>query len=118
MTMTTATKGVPVVLTGQALRSLRDSGYSIAAAFGEVIDNALEANANSILIRMDEREERGKAHVHRVAFVDDGTGMDEHTLQHYPQIGFSTRYMRTDTIGKFGVGAKLAALNFGKRIDI
>ena len=26
--------------------------------------------------------------------------------------------MRTDTIGKYGVGAKLAALNFARRIDI
>lgn len=31
---------------------------------------------------------------------------------------FSSRYMRTDTIGKYGVGAKLAALNFGRKIDV
>ncbi|MEU7003254.1 ATP-binding protein [Nonomuraea sp. NPDC046570] len=112
---------VPVVLTGQALQSLRDSGYSLAAAMGEVIDNALEASANNIIIRMDEVTPTGrskKSHVHRIIFADDGTGMDEDVLHHYPQIGYSTRYMRTDTIGKYGVGAKLSALNFGKRIEI
>ncbi|MFB4294853.1 ATP-binding protein [Nonomuraea sp. ATR24] len=112
---------IPVVLTGQALQSLRDSGYSLAAAIGEVIDNSLEAGANNILVRMDEAPPGGrskKSYVHRIVFSDDGTGMDTHTLHHYLQIGYSTRYMRTDTIGKYGVGAKLAALNFGKRIDV
>ncbi|WP_166187133.1 ATP-binding protein [Paenarthrobacter ureafaciens] len=86
---------------------------------GEVIDNSLEANANSIRIRLDEAvNPRGKKHVHRIVFTDDGSGMPADVLQHYPQIGFSTRYMRTDTIGKFGVGAKLAALNYGTRLDV
>ncbi|GGK70008.1 histidine kinase [Planomonospora parontospora subsp. parontospora] len=112
---------IPVVLTGQALQSLRDSGYSLAAAMGEVIDNSLEAGANNVLIRMDEAPATSrskKSHIHRIVFSDDGSGMDAHTLHHYLQIGYSTRYMRTDTIGKYGVGAKLAALNFGKRIDV
>ncbi|VEG40468.1 Uncharacterised protein [Mycolicibacterium flavescens] len=118
-TNTTAPSGVPVILTGQALRSLRDSGYSLPAALGEVIDNSLEANANHIAVQMDEGTDlNGKRHVHRISFVDDGDGMADEVLQHYPQIGYSTRYMRTDTIGKFGVGAKLAALNFGQRLDV
>jgi len=118
-TTTSMTTGIPVVLTGQALQSLRESGYSLPAALGEVIDNSLEANANAIRIRLDEGTNvRGKKHVHRIVFADDGDGMPADILQHYPQIGFSTRYMRTDTIGKFGVGAKLAALNFGTRLDV
>lgn len=110
---------LPVILTGQALQSLRESGYSLPAAFGEVIDNSVEAGGNLIRIRMDEAtDRRKKRHVHRIAFADDGEGMTPDVLHHYPQIGFSTRYGRTDTIGKFGVGAKLAALNYGKRLDV
>ncbi|MGW0471566.1 ATP-binding protein [Streptomyces coeruleorubidus] len=112
---------IPVMQAGQALQSLRESGYSLAAAMGEVIDNSLEAKANNIVIRMDEAQPTGRAkkgRVHRILFADDGEGMSEDILHRYPQIGFSTRYMRTDTIGKFGVGAKLAALNFGKRLDV
>ncbi|WP_034274421.1 ATP-binding protein [Haloechinothrix halophila] len=116
--MTTASD-VPIILTGQALQSLRESGYSVPAAFGEVIDNSLEAASNSIRIRMDEgTDRRKKRHVHQIAFADDGEGMTPDVLHHYPQIGFSTRYGRTDTIGKFGVGAKLAALNYGRRVDV
>lgn len=110
---------IPVVLTGHALQSLRDSGYSLSAALGEVIDNSLEANANNITLHFEESQAKsGKRHIHRITIIDDGDGMELDTLQHYPQVGYSTRYMRTDTIGKYGVGAKLAALNYGQRIDV
>lgn len=120
-----ATKtGIPAILTGQALRSLRDAGYSFAAAIGEVVDNSIEAEANEILIYLeDEEDERGKVHIRRIAIVDDGIGMGtaeggEDILHHYLQLGYSTRYMSQKTIGKYGVGAKLAAFNFAERIDV
>ncbi|MBD2741506.1 ATP-binding protein [Coleofasciculus sp. FACHB-1120] len=113
------TKRIPVVLSGHALRSLRDSGYSLAAALGEVIDNSLEADANNILLRLEETQDKhGKKHIHRIVVVDDGSGMGTEILPYYLQVGFSTRYMQKDTIGKYGVGAKLAALNYGRRIDV
>jgi hypothetical protein len=97
---------------------MRDSGFSLAAALGEVIDNALEADANTIVIDMREVPvDRKRKAVDRIAVVDDGTGMTEEVLHHYLQIGYSTRYMRNDTIGKYGVGATTAALNFATRID-
>jgi hypothetical protein len=106
-----------MILTGQALLSLRDSGFSLPTALAEVVDNSIEARANTVRIRLDESAHRDKKHVHRIVISDDGEGMDEELLHRYLQIGYSTRYMRKDTIGKYGVGAKLAALNFGKRID-
>ncbi len=110
---------VPMFLPGQALQSLRDSGYSLPEALAEPIDNSLEADANHIAVRLYEaRGPSGKSHIHRIAVSDDGTGMDTEILQHYLQLGYSTRYMRTDTIGKYGVGAKLAALSFARRIDV
>lgn len=110
---------IPMMNTGQALLSLRDSGYDLPTAVGEVLDNSIEARANRIRIRLDEATNaRGKKHVHRIAVSDDGSGMDLDTLHHYLVIGFSTRYMGTNTIGKYGVGAKFAALNFGRRIDV
>lgn len=118
-TTTTSTDKIPVILTGHALQSLRDSGYSLAAALGEVIDNGLEANANNITLLFEESQAKsGKKHIHKITIIDDGDGMELDILQRYLQIGFSTRYMRTDTIGKYGVGAKLAALNYGQRIDV
>lgn len=110
---------IPAVMTGHALRSLRDSGYSLAAALGEPIDNSIEAGAHTIsILLLDNVGRFAKKRVHQIAMIDDGCGMDEVTLQRYPVIGYSTRYMSTKTIGKYGVGAKLAALNFCKRIDV
>lgn len=113
-----STQRLPVIQTGQALVSLRDSGYSLPTALAEVVDNSIEARANRIQIRLEETAERGRKHVHRIAVSDDGEGMDVETLHHYLVIGYSSRWMCHDTIGKYGVGAKLAALNFGRRIDV
>ncbi|MNU42882.1 Type 2 DNA topoisomerase 6 subunit B [compost metagenome] len=118
MTLENTPRRIPMILTGQALLSLRDSGFSLPTALAEVIDNSIEARAKTIRVRLDEATTKGKKHVHRIAISDDGAGMDEDLLQHYLQVGFSTRYMRTDTIGKYGVGAKLAALNFATRINV
>ncbi len=107
---------IPMIQTGQALMSLRDSGYDLSAAIAEVVDNSIEANANTITIELIEGA--GKEKVSAIAFVDDGAGMDFETLHNYLVMGFSTRWMRTDTIGKYGVGAKLAALNFAKHIQV
>ena len=109
---------IPAIKSGAAIQSLRHSGYDIAAALGEPIDNSLEANANRIEVRLEERTEKKKKHVQRIVIADDGDGMDSDTLHRCLQLGFSTRYMKTNTIGKFGVGAKLAALSFAQRVDV
>ncbi|TWT50984.1 DNA topoisomerase 6 subunit B [Rubripirellula amarantea] len=117
--MNTTIKAIPMVLAGQALNSLRDSGYDLATALGEPVDNSLEANANLVQIRLDQStNDRGKKHIHQIVIADDGDGMNEDTLWHYLQLGYSSRYMSKKTIGKYGVGAKLAALNFARRIDV
>lgn len=119
MTAHETTQRLPLVLTGHALQSLRDSGFSVAAALAEPVDNSIEASANEIRIALGEsKDRRGRTHVHQIAIVDDGDGMDRETLFHYLQLGFSTRYMSKSTIGKYGVGAKLAALNYAKAIDV
>jgi hypothetical protein len=115
---TTAAQNIPMIQTGQALLSLRDSGHNLPTALGEVIDNSIEANANNVLVTLVQSEDRGKKRVHRIAICDDGGGMSSDILHHYLVLGYSSRYMHSDTIGKYGVGAKLAALNFGRRIDV
>lgn len=126
MTITAITTGPDGVraplrpfLAARALRSMRDAGFSLATALGEAIDNALEAEANLIVVDMREVPvDRKHNAVDRIAIVDDGTGMDDDVLHRYLQVGFSTRYMRTDTIGKYGVGGITAALNFATRVDV
>ena len=110
---------IPPFMAGRALRSMRDAGFNLPTALGEVIDNALEADANTVVLDIREVpvDHKHKA-VDRIVVGDDGCGMTEDVLHRYLQIGFSTRYMRNDTIGKYGVGATTAALNFATRIDV
>ncbi|MFJ9693268.1 ATP-binding protein [Kitasatospora sp. NPDC101183] len=115
--MTDTRKPIPVMLTGQALTSLRDSGFNFPAAVAELIDNSIEAGSNNIHLYIHEAPKGRKKVVDEIVVVDDGRGMDDHTLQHYMQFGFSSRFMSTTTIGKFGVGAKLAGLSVGLRIE-
>lgn len=113
------TKPVPIFKSYEALQSLRDAGYSLPAALGELIDNAIEADANNVSVRIDDAVgDDGKRHIHRIAVADDGTGMTENIQQYYPVIGFSTRFMSTTTIGKYGVGAVFAFLNYAIRMDV
>lgn len=114
-----STGPIPPFLAGRALKSMRDAGFDLPTALGEVIDNSLEADANSIVINLHEvAVARKRKAVDRIAIIDDGTGMSRDVLHRYLQIGYSTRYMRDDTIGKYGVGATTAALNFATRIDV
>ena len=112
-------KSQPIIQTTRALLALRDSGFSLSTALAEVVDNSIEAKAKEITIDLNEATgPGGRAFVDQIAIADDGTGMAHDELWHYLVIGHSSRWMSTTTIGKYGVGAKLAALNFAKRIDV
>ncbi|WP_375512638.1 ATP-binding protein [uncultured Nostoc sp.] len=114
----------------KALESMRDSGFDLATAGGEVIDNSIEAKAQFIRIRTVEgtvanevtmtaksKTKFSKA-IKAIAFADDGIGIPYDTLPHVLTLGFSTRYNQRDGLGRFGVGMKLAAISQARRIDI
>jgi hypothetical protein len=116
---------VSLVLTEQAIASLRESDFDTSSAVGEVIDNSIQAGATEIHIQTREEElpargrrKAGATQIVEFAFGDNGTGMDEATLHHCMQLGYSTRYNDRVGIGRFGVGMTLAAINQCKRIDV
>ncbi len=82
---------IPIVQAGQALMSLRDSGYSFPAAVAEIIDNSIEADATSIDIELyEQKDSNGKKAIDKVCFYDDGAGMDSSVLHKYLVLGHST----------------------------
>jgi hypothetical protein len=112
-------EGKPLVELGTAYTSLRNSGYDFEAAAGEIVDNALQAEASSIdVIVHTEAASSGRQVISSVAFVDDGVGMDLLTAHGCLSLGFSTRYNDRQGIGRFGVGATLAAISQCKRITL
>ncbi|MGD9602453.1 MAG: ATP-binding protein [Gammaproteobacteria bacterium] len=96
-----------VVFQDAFIRGMRDLGYKDPAwALAELIDNAVQAGANSVEIRLGfDKENSSKAkNPAMIAIVDDGTGM------HKDMIGYAVRWGGTDReddrhgFGRFGYG--------------
>lgn len=103
-----------------ALDSLRSSDFDALSAYGEVVDNSIEAGAKNVKIKFFNRPFRGGSYqkIDRLAFGDDGIGMDAETLQNCLQIGWSSRYNCRNGIGRFGVGMTMGAIHECKRVDV
>ena len=112
---------VPLVESGRALDSMRNSDFDVCSAYGEVVDNSIQANAHQVKICMVYKAKTPAMRnepIERIVFGDDGHGMDAEILHSCMQLGYSSRYNDRGGIGRFGVGATLAAINQCKRVDI
>lgn len=111
---------VQFVDNAMALKSLRDSDFDVYSAYGEVIDNSIQAKATWIKINFEKLSHptRDFLILKKVIFSDNGIGMNQDTLHRCMQMGFSSRYNDRSGIGRFGVGMTLASINQCKRIDI
>ena len=106
-----------------AITAMRDSGYkNTAYALAELIDNAIQANASVVeVLCIEQREfvsERQRRRLHKIAILDNGSGMDEDTLQMALQFGNGTRLHDRTGIGRFGIGLPNASISQARRIDI
>ncbi len=112
--------GVRLVNDATALLSMRNSDFDAYSAFGEVVDNSIQAEANNIKIKLIYSSEGRHNYgvVESIIFGDDGYGMSPDVLHRCMQLGYSTRYNDRSGIGRFGVGMTLAAINQCKRVEI
>ena len=105
-----------------AMESMRSSDFDVYSAMGEVIDNSIQANAQSVKIQIQYDESSGggrkKQPIQFVAFGDDGDGMPTSVLHRCLQVGYSSRFNDRTGIGRFGVGAILGAINQCKKVEI
>jgi hypothetical protein len=104
-----------------ALESMRASDFDCYSAYGEVIDNAIQAYATDIRIKIEERDDRENTRskkIGKVFFADNGTGMDIDLLHKCLKLGHSSRYNDRSGIGRFGVGMTLGAIHECNRIEV
>jgi len=109
---------IPLVESGTALQSMRNSDFDAYSAYGEVIDNSIQANAKNIKILFDYEQVSNREPLNFVAFADDGDGMGADIVHHCLQLGYSSRFNDRSGIGRFGVGAILAAINQCQRVEL
>ncbi|MFD6295658.1 ATP-binding protein [Streptomyces sp. NPDC060235] len=110
------TSQAAIIQIDTALESMRDSGFDLTAAAGEPIDNSIEAGATHIKIATTFGAQ--KRSIEEIAFADNGRGIKTEILALALSMGFSTRYGQRGSLGRFGVGLKLAGLSLGRRIDV
>ncbi|THB29738.1 ATP-binding protein [Providencia sp. MGF014] len=94
------------------VESLRDTGYSREAAFADIIDNSIAANATKILIELQYMYGE-----FRVIITDNGDGMSEDELRNAMRYG-SDKRANPKSLGKFGMGLKTASTAFCRRLVV
>ena len=109
---------VKLFQSAHAVQSLRDSDFDNLSAYGEAIDNSLQAGASEIKIKFETSKHRNRHHIESLAFGDNGIGMSADVLHQCLQIGYSSRFNDRSGIGRFGVGMTLGAIHECKRIEV
>ena len=95
------------------VEGLRDTGYSYEAAFADIVDNSIAANATKIDIQIYQMVD-GRL---RVVVADNGTGMDKTTLLSAMRYG-SPKRVSPKSLGKFGMGLKTASTAFCRKLTV
>lgn len=104
-----------------ALESMRASDFDCFSAYGEVIDNSIQAHSTDIRVFIEERKDRENTRtkkIGRVLFADNGIGMDSDLLHKCLKLGHSSRYNDRSGIGRFGVGMTLGAIHECRRVEV
>lgn len=105
--------GVEVIPSAKRLiRSLRDMGYEFAAAVADLIDNSIEARANTVRVNVEWNGEDSY-----VMIADNGIGMSAQQLREALRFG-SERDYDTEDLGRFGLGLKTASLSQCLRLTV
>ena len=109
---------VDLFMAKHAIQSLRESDFDALSAYGEAIDNSLQADASEIRVKFSTEKKKSRYSIQSLAFGDDGIGMDAETLHQCLQLGWSSRMNDRSGIGRFGVGMTLAAIHECTRIEV
>jgi hypothetical protein len=98
---------------GRLIVALRQIGYSLEQAIADLVDNSINAGAHNVLIRFLHDGESIQA----IAVADDGAGMTDDQLTDAMRFGSSQKH-DPDTLGKFGMGMKLASMSHAKEMTV
>lgn len=112
--------GFPFMQNTNAFESLRASDFDCYSAYGEIIDNSIQAKATDIRLQFNEKSDRSRK-THEIAevwFADNGEGMDSALLSRCLAFGESSRYNDRSGIGRFGVGMILGAIHECRHIEV
>lgn len=97
---------------GRLMVSLRDIGYDLPSAVADLVDNAIDANAEEITVDL---VASGPDSWLRV--TDNGLGMSRRQLDEAMRYGADASYSER-SLGHFGLGMKTASLSQCRRLTV
>ena len=107
-----------IVAVDRFIQATRDSGYKgTSSAIAELIDNSLQAGANSITVSLTVDEEDDERPI-VLTVIDNGSGMDSQTLRTALRFGGSTRFNDRGGLGRYGMGLPNSSLSQAKRVTV
>lgn len=105
---------ISLIAVPEFLQSTRHAGYrSPAHAVAELVDNAIQAGARRIEVRLLDEPDGLELRV-----IDDGAGMDTTALTQALRFGGSTRYDDRAGLGRFGMGLPTSSLSLARRVEV
>jgi hypothetical protein len=87
--------------------ALSHVGYKLEDSIADLVDNSVSANSSEVLIRFLHNGEN----IEEVLVADDGDGMTSRQLAAAMRFG-SARSSESKSLGKFGLGLKLASFSY------
>ena len=121
--MTKSNEAQSLIPVSLAIKAMRDTGYrNTAYAIAELIDNAIQAQANSIELLCCEREyfvhQRTRRNIHKIGVLDNGKGMNESLLSDALQFGNGQYLNDRSGIGRFGMGLPSSSISQCRKLEV
>ena len=91
-----------------------NSAHNAETAFGDFIDNSIDAKATKIKIELYKTKEYKKRTIAKIIITDNGTGMDFNALKRSNAPMHKPSHLPGDK-GKYGVGATTAAMHLATK---
>jgi hypothetical protein len=105
-----------LVVPSHFIQAVRESGYlTLSTALAELVDNAIQAHARNIAIKLERPE--GSLDP-EIEVVDDGDGMNRQQLGACLRFGGSSRFGQRESFGRFGLGLPAASLSQARRVEV
>jgi len=98
---------------GRLIESLRHLGYGNYEAVADIVDNSIDADAQTIKIRVQLKNNQ-----HQIIIADDGHGMNEAILDQAMRLGSLTTRDSNSDLGKFGMGLVTGSLSIAKKCHV
>ena len=100
------------------LEGLAHIGYTTVSAICDIVDNAISAKANNVIVKIKTKSTSKKNNLEEIRIIDNGQGMNEKGLINCLTLGSSDENYSKDSLSKFGLGLKSAGLSLGTRIVV